>query len=78
MTIIDPPGRLPPSHCYGWPPGSCSKFRQSDGYDIWERKKGLQYVVALDAWLCRPCYRAYKKRQQEKIILKPEEASKTK
>ena len=67
MTSIDPPEiRRPPSHCYGWPLDLCDKFRKSDYYTLSERKQGLRYVQALDAWLCQPCYRSYQKEQQAK------------
>ena len=70
---IDPPGR-PPSHCYGHPAGSCSKFRQSDGYTLAERKKGLRHIRELDIYLCQVCFRSYRKqKEQEKLYpVKPE------
>ena len=63
MTSIDPPSGQAPDRCAGWLPDKhCGKYDKQHGYDIWERKKNLQFVEGL-GWLCRPCYRAY---QQEK------------
>ncbi len=71
MTTREPPGP-DPDRCASWPPDKhCGKYDKAHGYDIWERKKGLQYVEALSGWLCRPCYRSYKSRQKEQVIVKP-------